>query len=737
MLRTMSASPASDPEREDQDAGTVHVDHAMGTQVGDHGMQDNRRTGVKVGRDAVSVGRDYTVNYVAQAPPEPVRVRELRGQGHRMDFVGREGELARLHELLTGAEGAPVVLHGLGGVGKSQLAVEYFHAHSDELAVVWAARADDASVLAADLAALGVAVGAADGTNADIEAQWLAARAWLAGHPGWLVIIDNADDAAVVPDVHRLLPGPPGRVIVTSRISAWPNRYHRLEVPVLDDGQGAGLLMQHAPDADWEAAESLAKELGGLPLALQQAAGYCQQNGKTLAGYLALFRDARRQARMLGTGGAEGVTVAATWTVSIRQVSHDDPAAAALLDILAYFAPDAIPRSLLAIGGEVALVSQAAEGLEPLAPLQHTDEIALDQALGVLHRYSLAQVSHEEITVHRLVQAVIRASHAQETRAACAAAAAFLIREALPPLGQQAWPAYETLLPHALAVAGHLAGTGNSQQQGIDLLTPSRSNPRDQRLHEDTRSARQLTPGPAEDSPAAASRRDGQAATGRSLPYGLLARLSDIIAARRDGRAGAPQLPTPGQRADPGDCRLGMTPYLETRNRDFSERAEQEKQRALVDLADVYQRRAEVQERITAAEDKARDLHTRLEGMAAEPTEPLRRDPLEARLSVPDTLVRARREREFLARRREIAVLKEEVERQARELREEDSSLARMVATRDELRNDRVRQLLEYSRRRCQTYMRHIVHHHPAGSAVIQYLELRLPTTPTWLEEPH
>jgi len=344
------------------------------------------------------VGGNYTVVNVAQAPPEQVRVRDLRGQGHRLDFVGRDGELARLHELLTGPEGAPVVLHGLGGVGKSQLAVEYFHAHADELAVVWAARADDASVLAADLAALGVAVGAA-GANADIEAQWLAARTWLAGHPGWLVIIDNADDPTVIQDVHRLLPGQPGRVIVTSRISSWPRRYHRLEVPVLDDRQAAGLLMQHAPDADQEAAEELAGELGGLPLALQQAAGYCQQNGKTLARYLALFRDAKSQARMLALGGTENVTVAATWTVSIRQVSRDDPAAAALLDILAYFAPDAIPRSLLAIGGEIPLVSQAAQGLEHLAPLRHTDEVALDQALGVLHRYSLAQVSHEEITV--------------------------------------------------------------------------------------------------------------------------------------------------------------------------------------------------------------------------------------------------------------------------------------------------------------------------------------------------
>ena len=408
----------------------------------------------------------------------PVKFTELRGQGHLLDFADRADELAQLHALLTGEQAAPVVLYGLGGVGKSQLAVEYAHAHHDELMVVWTARADDPSVLAADLAALGVAAGAADAAEADIEVQLTAARGWLASHPRWLVIIDNVDDPAVLPTVHRLVPDDRlGQVIITSRVSAWPGRYHRLEVIALDTDPAAQLLVRSTADADEQAALSLAGDLGGLPLALQQAASYCEQNGKTLAGYLALFRDTRRQSRLLAAGGDGEETVATTWAVSIDQVRQNNPAAAVLLDVLAYLAPDAIPRALLATteegrsnqdrepddagppAGEPSPQPADENGVtaDPLAPLHDLDDVGLDEALGMLRRYSLIQLTAEAIAVHRLVQAVIRASHNQETRTACTSAAASLVGEALPELDHQAWPAYEALLPHALAAGSHAA----------------------------------------------------------------------------------------------------------------------------------------------------------------------------------------------------------------------------------------------------------------------------------------
>ena len=439
------------------------------------------------------------------------RIVELRGQGHRPDFTGRGDELAQLHALLTGEHAAPVVLYGLGGVGKSQLAVEYADTHRDELRVVWTVRGDDPSVLASDLAALGVQTGAADTSEADIEVQLTAVRSWLASHPGWLLVIDNVDDQATLPTVHRLLPDTrPGRVIITSRLSAWPGRYRRLEITALGTDPAARLLLTGAADTDKPAARTLADELGGLPLALQQAASYCQQNGKTLHSYLALFRDTRKQGRLLAAPGDDGdEAVATTWVVSIDKVRASNPAAAALLSVLAYVSADAIPRTLLAntdsSGREeddgqnnaniqaASPAKDAGTSGDPLAPLDDLDDLGVDEALGLLHRYSLIQLTTEAITVHRLVQAVVRASHDQGTHDAFAAAAASLLEQALPELGHDTWPAYEALLPHALAAGTHAATAAGTRDLAVDLLELAGAYQRDRGLYASARQTHQQT----------------------------------------------------------------------------------------------------------------------------------------------------------------------------------------------------------------------------------------------------
>ena len=385
---------------------------------------------------------------------------------------------------MTGPDAAPVVLYGLGGVGKSQLAVEYAYVHQHELSVTWAVRGDRPSVLAADLAALGVLVGAADAREPDIEVQLAAVRIWFASHPGWLLLLDNVDDPAALPTVHQLLPSAPGgRVIVTSRISAWPGRYHRLEVDTLDTNAAAQLLLTAAADADQDAALQLAGDMDGLPLALQQAASYCRQKGKTLSSYHVLFSDAKKRARLLAMSGDEGdETVAATWALSFSQVRQGNPAGAALLNVLGYLAADPIPRTLpWAVGsadsegngegGEPGASPDRPAGAHgvtanPLAALEDVDDLAVDEALGMLHRFSLIQLSPEVIGVHRLVQEVVRASHSDDIRAACARTAASWIWEALPELNRDAWPAYQALLPHALTAASYAASDSRRGRSG-------------------------------------------------------------------------------------------------------------------------------------------------------------------------------------------------------------------------------------------------------------------------------
>ena len=141
-----------------------------------------------------------------------------------------------------------------------------------------------------------------------------------------------------------LPPAGPGRVLITSQNPAWPGPV--MDVAVLDPDAAAGFLVSRTGDPDLQAARDLAGVLGGLPLALEQAAAYLQAIGETLAGYLALFR--QRRAGLLARGEPAGYskTVASTWALAFDQL-QTRPGAVGLLRLPAFCAPEAIPLRLL------------------------------------------------------------------------------------------------------------------------------------------------------------------------------------------------------------------------------------------------------------------------------------------------------------------------------------------------------------------------------------------------------
>jgi hypothetical protein len=216
----------------------------------------------------------------------------------------------------------------------------------------------------------------------------------------------------------------------------------------------------------------------------------------------------------------------------------------------------------------------------------------------------------------------------------------------------------------------------------------------------------------------------------RPVRYGILARLSDRWAARRDGNAGVPPV-APG--ADPSDSRLGLTPYLEIRNRHFLDWAERERHRMLTELNGTYQTRAQVRQRILGADERAAGIRKLLDSMPDEPADLTRRNIVEQ--DAPEELIRVRRRREFEAERSKVMALDQQAAEQARELRVEEARLSEVIAARERVLHSRVRQLHAHSLRRCGTYKRHIVHHHPDGAAVIPYLNLALPELPEWAEK--
>jgi hypothetical protein len=207
------------------------------------------------------------------------------------------------------------------------------------------------------------------------------------------------------------------------------------------------------------------------------------------------------------------------------------------------------------------------------------------------------------------------------------------------------------------------------------------------------------------------------------LPYGLLARLMDHWAARRDGNAVIPPLWS----AD------GMTPYMEVRNRHFRDWAEREYQEMLSETAELERERAVIRRRIANASNDAAAILKTLEAMGTTPANLDHRNVIEERLGVDRSLTRVRRMREFARERGKVHQRDLAARRVVSELAAEEAELTELISAQERIFHARVRQLLQHSLRRCATYMRHIVHYHPDGTAVIPCLQLALPSEPDWL----
>jgi hypothetical protein len=403
----------------------------------------------------------------AQVPTRPVRLAPRPAS-----LAGREQLLAELQERLSRGDSIGprvVALYGLGGAGKTSVALEHAHAHVDEYGVVWQFAAEDGAALSAGFAELGRQLLGQDlFAAADQVAQ---VHKILTSRPDdWLLVFDNAASHAALRDF--LPPTGHGHVIVTSQNPHWPTG-QAVKVPELGVDVAAEFLVNRA-GADESAARELAEELGGLPLALEQAAAYMEVTGLSLAAYLGRFREQR--AALLARGEPLGYDkrVATTWTLAFEQVQRTAAEAISLLRLLSCCAPDAIPLNLLFHKGPGVLESVSPEPAQALRPLL-ADPIALDDAVVALRRYSLiSPVVLGVVSVHRLVQAVTVDQLSAESRATWRQATGCVIEAALPndPDLPGNWPTYAALLPHARAtvdfhrpsmskIAAYLGHSGN------------------------------------------------------------------------------------------------------------------------------------------------------------------------------------------------------------------------------------------------------------------------------------
>ena len=243
---------------------------------------------------------------------------------------------------------------------------------------------------------------------------------------------------------------------------------------MIDPDAAAGFLVSRTGDPDRQTALDLAGTLGGLPLALEQAAAYMTAAGQSLAAYLALFLHRRAEILARGVPTGYSKTVASTWALAFDRLQHTEPGAGGLLRLLAFCAPEAIPLHLLLQPRPGLAGRLGAEVVPVLAPLLE-DPLAASDAIGALRRYSLVTpAGGGSVSLHRLVQAVTAYQMPPELARQWQQATAALIEDAIPgDTGPPAtWPVCAALLPHAQAaladdsdatarIASYLGSSGN------------------------------------------------------------------------------------------------------------------------------------------------------------------------------------------------------------------------------------------------------------------------------------
>ncbi|MCA3364778.1 MAG: ATP-binding protein, partial [Roseomonas sp.] len=395
-------------------------------------------------------------------------------------FMGREEPLALIHAALSRYEGrvAITALHGLRGVGKTVLAAAYAEQQRATYRATWWLRAQTESTLRADLVGLGVRLGwvAADEKEEPALATVMG-RLRQEGE-GILLIYDNAIEArGLAPFLPR---GGAARVIITSNAHAWRGVAEPVEIRLWPKAIGADyLIARTGRAAERVAAEALSEALGGLPLAHEQAAAYCERldiglaeyGGRLAAAPARLLDDARHAPAEYH----DGLTVAKTFALAIEQAAALHPGAAPLIAHAALLPPEPIPLFLFeegreALGAPLATLL-AEEGLE--------EAIAALRAFALLDREAIAderepEVVTETIRLHRLVRAVAASGEAATTdairRSLLAALAAVYPDEGDAFNTPAAWPRARRLDALALGLTGEAGAAGIAAEATATLL---------------------------------------------------------------------------------------------------------------------------------------------------------------------------------------------------------------------------------------------------------------------------
>lgn len=333
-------------------------------------------------------------------------------------FTGREDVLKKLSEALkvgkTAAISQPQAISGLGGIGKTQTAVEYAYRNQHNYqAILWVKAESESSINVDFITIVGLLDLSEKQVQQDQHKIIEAVKRWFQSHTDWLLILDNADDISMV---QGFIPsGSKGHILLTTRAHATGQFARRIEVEKMEPDEGAIFLLHRAklldantplataPRTEQDTAREIIKLMDGLPLALDQAGAYIEETECGLQGYWQLYQI--QAVQLLKERGAlvtdHPDPVATTWSLSFKSVEQAKLAATELLRFCAFLAPDSIP---------VELFTESATELGRILEQVSSNPSILNATVRELLKYSLIHRDAESntLSIHRLVQEVLK-----------------------------------------------------------------------------------------------------------------------------------------------------------------------------------------------------------------------------------------------------------------------------------------------------------------------------------------
>jgi tetratricopeptide (TPR) repeat protein len=407
--------------------------------AGDEGGRPDVRQDVHAGQDAYTAGHDVIINQ-APAPPVPPPLRAWGNVSARNpSFTGREQQLIAIRSaLLAGDRAAVQALYGMGGVGKTQLAIEYAHRFGDDYDVVWWLDSENMVLFTQQYADLATALGCAEpGAAPDVARR--AVLSDLHHRPRWLVIFDNAEDPEALQD---WLPSGPGHVLITSRSADWDELAVLVQVDVLTRAESVQLIQARVPRITAADADALAEALGDLPLAIAQAAAYLAETKMPAADYVSLLKNRATDLLNKRKPTTYRATLTAVITLTYDRLRATDPDGADLAAICAFLAPEPITVDWF----------RTTVDLPASLSARMSDPLARQDLLKTLISTSLVRLDDDGLTMHRLTQVILqtRPPAPDDIRElAEAVIAANGPHDAEKP---DSWPAWARILPHLLAL---------------------------------------------------------------------------------------------------------------------------------------------------------------------------------------------------------------------------------------------------------------------------------------------